>query len=261
MTCASLRSLPRARLLFDRAVSPSVEVSVDASPPNGIGALPTAVAASPQICVAVPATGFCRCRRVRPAARCGHGSGELRDVLVDRRRPAQRGARRGRRRRGVVRSDDAGAPRRPRRVPRPVARQPRAGGPPPGSPDGRPDARRQPRHAGRPPRARGRPLPRRAPSRVAAGPSGGGGGTSRSGGDASDGLGITPAMGRRVGVGREGGFTMVEMIVVLVVLGVLVLIAVPAYLGFSARAAKRTAAADVRTAVTSAEAYHTDYET
>jgi len=54
---------------------------------------------------------------------------------------------------------------------------------------------------------------------------------------------------------------MVEMIVVLVVLGVLVLIAVPAYLGFSARAAKRTAAADVRTAVTSAEAYHTDYET
>lgn len=60
---------------------------------------------------------------------------------------------------------------------------------------------------------------------------------------------------------REGGFTLVEMLIVLLVLGALVAIAVPAYLGFSARAEKRTAAADVRSAVSTAEAYHVDNET
>lgn len=57
------------------------------------------------------------------------------------------------------------------------------------------------------------------------------------------------------------GFTLVEMIIVLVLLGVLVLIAVPSYLGFDGRAGKKAAAADVRTAVSSAEAYRSDHET
>lgn len=65
---------------------------------------------------------------------------------------------------------------------------------------------------------------------------------------------------RRLRLTREHGFTMVEMIVVLVVIAVLSLIAVASYLGFSARAEKRTAAADVRTAVSTAEAYRADHD-
>ena len=51
------------------------------------------------------------------------------------------------------------------------------------------------------------------------------------------------------------------MLIVLMVIAALIAIAVPAYLGFSGRAEKRTAAADVRSAVSSAEAYHVDNET
>jgi prepilin-type N-terminal cleavage/methylation domain-containing protein len=60
---------------------------------------------------------------------------------------------------------------------------------------------------------------------------------------------------------HEGGFTLVEIAVVLVLLAILLLIAVPSYLGFSDRAEKRTAAADVRAAVSTAEAYKVDNET
>jgi prepilin-type N-terminal cleavage/methylation domain-containing protein len=61
---------------------------------------------------------------------------------------------------------------------------------------------------------------------------------------------------------RSGdGYTLVEVAVVLVVLSALLVLAVPSYLGFDARAAKRTAAADVRAAVSVAEAYHADNET
>jgi prepilin-type N-terminal cleavage/methylation domain-containing protein len=66
---------------------------------------------------------------------------------------------------------------------------------------------------------------------------------------------------RRLRLQREHGFTLVEMIVVLVVLAALILIAVASYLGFSGRAEGRTAAADVRAAVSSAEAYRSDNET
>ena len=59
----------------------------------------------------------------------------------------------------------------------------------------------------------------------------------------------------------EHGFTLVEMIIVLVILGVLVLIAVPSYLGFEGRAGRKSAAADVRAAVSSAEAFRTDHST
>ncbi|MGZ4334499.1 MAG: prepilin-type N-terminal cleavage/methylation domain-containing protein [Gaiellaceae bacterium] len=66
---------------------------------------------------------------------------------------------------------------------------------------------------------------------------------------------------RRLRSHAEHGFTLVEMIVVLVLLSILVLIAVPSYLGFSGRAERRTASADVRSAVSSAEAYRADNET
>jgi type IV pilus assembly protein PilA len=66
---------------------------------------------------------------------------------------------------------------------------------------------------------------------------------------------------RRLRVADENGFTMAEMLVVLIVIGVLLSIAVASYLGFSGRAETRSAAADVRAALPSAEAYHTDNDT
>jgi type II secretory pathway pseudopilin PulG len=66
---------------------------------------------------------------------------------------------------------------------------------------------------------------------------------------------------RRLRLTREQGFTLVGMLVVLIVIAALLLIAVASYLGFSARAGTRTAAADVRAAVSVAEAYRADNET
>lgn len=59
----------------------------------------------------------------------------------------------------------------------------------------------------------------------------------------------------------EGGFTLIELLVALAIIGVLLAIAVPAYLHFSDRGQQTAAAADVREATFAAETYFGDNQT
>jgi type IV pilus assembly protein PilA len=62
-------------------------------------------------------------------------------------------------------------------------------------------------------------------------------------------------MRHRLDPGAEDGVTMIEVLVVVIILGILLAIAVPSWIGFQDRAASKTSKANLRAALPAAEAY------
>jgi type IV pilus assembly protein PilE len=60
-------------------------------------------------------------------------------------------------------------------------------------------------------------------------------------------------------ISDASGFTLIELLIVLQIIGILLLVALPTYLGFRDRAAKRAAGANVREALPAAEQFGNEH--
>ncbi|MGH9168865.1 MAG: prepilin-type N-terminal cleavage/methylation domain-containing protein, partial [Acidimicrobiia bacterium] len=58
----------------------------------------------------------------------------------------------------------------------------------------------------------------------------------------------------------EAGFTLIELMVVVLIIAILIAIAIPTFLGARERAQDRAAQSDLRNALTAAKVYYTDNE-
>jgi type IV pilus assembly protein PilA len=59
----------------------------------------------------------------------------------------------------------------------------------------------------------------------------------------------------------DRGFTLIELMVVVLIIAILIAIAIPTFLGLRQRAQDRSAQSDLRNALTAAKAFYTDNET
>ncbi len=69
---------------------------------------------------------------------------------------------------------------------------------------------------------------------------------------------LTKLRARRAAGDREGGFTLVELLVVVVIIGVLIAIAIPVYLNYTKGARDKSAESDVRSAISTLEQCNSD---
>ncbi|MGD8386759.1 MAG: prepilin-type N-terminal cleavage/methylation domain-containing protein [Desulfobacteraceae bacterium] len=60
---------------------------------------------------------------------------------------------------------------------------------------------------------------------------------------------------------REEGFTLIELMIVIAIIGILAAIAIPQFSAYRARSHNASANADLRNAITTQEAYYVDYQT